>query len=40
VLYGDCVDACIKAHENGEDDPSRSGKSSDVSPPKKKQMYV
>jgi hypothetical protein len=38
VLYGDCVDACIKAHENGESDPSRSGKNSDVPPPKKKKL--
>jgi hypothetical protein len=30
VLYGGCVDTCIKAHENGEGDPSRSGESSVV----------
>jgi hypothetical protein len=38
VLYGDCVDTHVKAHENGEGDPSHSGKSSDVTPPKKKKL--
>ena len=40
VLYGGGVGTYIKAHENGEGDPSRSGKSSNAPPPKKKKLSV